>query len=247
MIKYTNVYRTKISLYKEFFTKMKKFIRDIFFTYITEILAQRNSVLIRFVDKERSEIFRLIRKLKADGKAWITYHEGLQLFMAVKSTEKIKGDIAEVGVYKGGTAKIICKAKGSKVLHLFDTFEGLPDATAEDDNSLLMAEKFYVSYHSVRNYLKNEKRVHFYKGLFPYTAKPIKNLSFSFVHLDVDLYKSTLDCLKFFYPRMNKGGIILSHDYTPVTGVNKAFNEFFANKAEPIIDMSSSQCLVIKV
>jgi len=37
------------------------------------------------------------------------------------------GDIAEVGVYQGGSAKLICEARNeNKVLYLFDTFEGLP-------------------------------------------------------------------------------------------------------------------------
>ena len=35
--------------------------------------------------------------------------------------------MAEVGVYQGVSAKLICEAKGDKELHLFDTFEGLPD------------------------------------------------------------------------------------------------------------------------
>ena len=42
--------------------------------------------------------------------------------MAVKATRKLSGDIAEVGVYRGGSAMIICEAKGNKKLHLFDTF-----------------------------------------------------------------------------------------------------------------------------
>lgn len=229
------------------FLRFKDFIRNKFLTYIAEVLAQRDTVLIRYSDKERSEVFRVVKKLKEEGKAWITYHEGFQLYMAVKSTTKTKGDIAEVGVYRGGTAKIICKAKRSKKLHLFDTFEGLPDATLNDDKEFVSKEKFYVSIEDVKNFLKKEKGVYFYKGLFPSTAKPIENLHFSFVHLDVDLYKSTLDCLEFFYPRMCKGGIIMSHDYTNLIGVNKAFNEFFSNKTEPIIEMSSSQCLVVKV
>jgi len=35
-------------------------------------------------------------------------NEAYQIFMAVKNTRKIKGDIAEVGVYRGGSARIIC-------------------------------------------------------------------------------------------------------------------------------------------
>ena len=49
--------------------------------------------------------------------------------MAAKITGKVTGDIAEVGVYKGGSAKIICSAKGDRHLHLFDTFAAFPGWT----------------------------------------------------------------------------------------------------------------------
>ena len=40
--------------------------------------------------------------------------------------------MAEVGVYQGVSAKLICEAKGDKELHVFDTFEGLPDKSGTD-------------------------------------------------------------------------------------------------------------------
>src|SRR2546430_11261444 len=61
--------------------------------------------------------------------------------------------------------------------------------------------------------------------LFPYTT-----LFRS--HIDVDLYTSTLACLEFFYPRLVPGGILLSHDYSLLTGVKAAFTEFLAGKPE---------------
>lgn len=45
---------------------------------------------------------------------------------------------------------------------------------------------------------------------------------------------------------MKKGGIILTHDYSQARGVNKAFNEFFKNKAEEIIELSLTQAMIIK-
>src|SRR3989344_1798212 len=43
------------------------------------------------------------------------------------------GVFAEVGVFRGASAKIICESKGRTPLHLFDTFEGLPDKVGESD------------------------------------------------------------------------------------------------------------------
>lgn len=214
---------------------------------IVDILSKKRLVMLGYNYKKTAPIFDIVAKIKKKRDLLVTYNEAYQIFMSVKNTEKIKGDIAEVGVYKGGTAEIIARAKGNKKLHLFDTFEGLPKGTKYDDEEDLYKGRFRTVFQEVKNSLKNEKKIYFYQGLFPSTAKPIEKSRFSFVHLDVDLYNSTLDSLKFFYPRMSKGGIILSHDYANLPGVSKAFDEFFAQKPEPIIEMSSSQCLIVKV
>ena len=131
-------------------------------------------------------------------------------------------------------------------LHLFDTFEGLPEIAKEDENRYTKGE-FSASVEEVKRKLSDYQNVFIYKGLFPSTAGPVKNKKFSFVNLDVDIYESTLNCLKFFYPRMSKGGVIISHDYLQAKGVRKAFDDFFKNKPEPVIELSGSQCLVIKL
>ncbi len=62
------------------------------------------------------------------------------------------------------------------------------------------------------------------------------------MHLDADIYEATLDGLKFFYPRMPKGGIILIHDYNALhlVGIKKAIDEFFKDKPERIIDLGDN-------
>jgi len=45
---------------------------------------------------------------------------------------------------------------------------------------------------------------------------------------------------------MNKGGVIISHDYFGSPVVKKAFDDFFKDKPEPIIEMSGTQCLIVK-
>lgn len=118
-----------------------------------------------------------------------------------------------------------------------------------DDPGQFQKGNFSSAFESVKSYLKSYPNVHFYKGLFPSTAEPVKDKKFSFVHLDVDIYESTLSGLKFFYGRMNKGGVILSHDYPSSKGVKKAFDEFFNDKPEVIIEWTAGcgQCVVIKV
>lgn len=208
----------------------------------------KNGVILYYDDPQRSKVINFIKRIKLEVKLLMEINEAYQVYMAVKNTKKIKGDIAEVGVYRGGSAKIICEAKGDKPLHLFDTFEGIPELSKMDTGYYHKGE-FPASLKDVKTYLKKYHNVHFYKGLFPSTAKPISNKKFSFVNIDVDIYESTFNCLEFFYPRMNGGGIIVSHDYinANAAGVRKAIDNFFKDKPEPVIEISGSQCLIVKL
>ena len=205
---------------------------------------------LKFLYKEpsRSNVLDLMHRIRKETDILFDIPEMYHIYMAVKETKKISGDIAEVGVYKGGSARIISHAKGDKTLHLFDTFEGLPAPSHEKDNYGKYPQgRFISAYDEVKSSLSSYPHVYIYKGLFPETANPIRDKKFSFVHLDVDIYQSTIQCLEFFYPRMNPGGIIISHDYLTAKGVKMAFEEFFDKKPEPIIELSARQCLVVKV
>lgn len=176
------------------------------------------------------------------------------LIAAVAETKHLEGDFAEAGVYTGNSAHVICAVKGNKPLHLFDTFKGLPGSLFESIDSSTEVARVHVrpgmyaaSLERVKERLKNYKNVFYYPGLFPGTAKPLNHKTFAFVNLDLDLYRSTLDALKFFYPRLNVGGIIISHNYTDLPGVRKAFDGFFRAKPEKVKIISDSQCLIKKL
>lgn len=198
----------------------------------------------RIFEKYDEDFLRISSELK--NTCYLDSEERYTIYSSIKMLSKIPGDIAEVGVYRRGSAKLICEIKGNKNLYLFDTFEGLPD-TSNDD----LVKKGWLaetSLEKVKKYLNDYPSVHFFKGLFPDTAKPISNCKFSFVHLDTDTYQSTLDGLMFFWPRMVSDGRIISHDYnaSDVSGIKKAFIEFFKDQQEKIIEIADTQVMIIK-
>jgi hypothetical protein len=215
-------------------------------SFILSILTK----IISFVDlsilslNHDVEIINLMKKTIKEEQPFVMKPSELFIvYTLAKSQVIIEGDYAEVGVYKGTTAKMICEAKGEKSLFLFDTFDGLPE---DDKVDKRFKKNMYKSdYYQVVKRLKKYKNVFIYKGMFPQTSYDIIKNKFAFVNLDVDLYKSTKDSLNFFYSRMNKYGIILSHDYQTFS-VRKAFDEFFQNKLEKPIELSTSQCIIIK-
>ena len=149
---------------------------------------------------------------------------------SLNKTKYVPGEVAEVGVYKGGTAGLIQLYKPTnKHLYLFDTFTGMPKANEKldlhkegdfNDTSIEHID-FLVSTYS--------QSYSIYKGVFPReNTEYVKHLTFSFVHLDVDIYDSIKECLEFFYPRMRPNSIILLDDYNEPNcpGAKLAADEF---------------------
>ena len=151
----------------------------------------------------------------------------------------VEGDIIEVGVYEGGSAAIISNILTSssidKKLFLCDTFEGLKDSSGNESDCTLPNGAYASDFERVKKIFEDYKNVEVIKGYFPESAtEEIKESKFSLVHLDVDTYLSTLNCLEFFYPRMSKNGIIISHDYNSIPGVTRAIDSFFLSKPEVV-------------
>jgi len=211
-----------------------------------DVLTRNHREVVYLGHPERAKAATRIREIVTSWETQsMTVGEAYMVRSAVIATAKIEGDIAEVGVFRGGSARVICEAKGDRTLHLFDTFEGLPEPGSND--FALKKGQFQCNLESVQSFLSGFPNLHFYKGYFPETAGPIKDHSFSFVHLDVDLYKTTLEALQFFYPRMNLGALVISHDYLKFPGVRQAFEEFFDSKSETVIELIGDQCMVCKI
>ena len=178
-------------------------------------------------------------------------NECFNLYRLIKQTQDIDGDIAEIGVFEGGSAYFLNKIKTkNKKLYLFDTFIGLQDVGQFDNtNALWNGLLSNDCYERLKKYFANDN-VDIIKGYFPESASiSFQNKKFSFVHLDVDTYLSTHNSFEFFYDKMSIGGIILFHDYTNdnAPGVKKAIDKYLSNKKEIAIKLDGSQSMIIKL
>jgi len=196
------------------------------------------------------EFLGLYNSLHSEGRITLTFREQWNLYNFSKRAACLDGNFAEVGVYRGGSAKLLCHTKGNKCLHLFDTFEGMPNTVTPSIDIHRPGDFDHTSLGDVKVYLSSYDDLVFHEGFFPSTAitAQLQSQAFCLVHIDVDIYQSTLDSLRFFYPLLTPGGIILSHDYgsRACPGVRLAFTEFFAEKSEPVIPLWDTQALVIK-
>lgn len=153
----------------------------------------------------------------------------LQRFAERVYKEDISGSAAEAGVYRGEFARHINRCFPDRKCYLFDTFEGFTeyDISREQEDSLTFANHLKnVNVEDTLAKMPNRENIIVKIGRFPETAKGIDD-TFVFVNLDMDLYEPTIGGLRFFYPRMADGGVILVHDY---------FNKVYPNIEKSVDD-----------
>lgn len=175
----------------------------------------------------------------------------------------VPGDFAELGVYKGESAKIIHLMDPSRIFHLYDTFEGFKEEDLENETgeaTTYTTRNFAdTSLETARRYIAGNDNLVFHPGRFPESIvvsrqSLVKKIDsndyrlFSLVNLDADLYNPTKAGLEFFYPLLSPGGVIIIHDYNfKWPGIKKAADEFAATIPETLImvpDMEGSVMIV---
>lgn len=163
--------------------------------------------------------------------------------------EGLKGDLAELGVYKGNTAALLAKfaRNQERTVYLFDTFQGFSKADLREIDADKEVGFQDTSLERVRS-LVGTQRTEYVVGYFPESAAAIPDdLSFCLVHLDCDLYAPMKAALEYFYPRLVSGGFLLLHDYSSLCwdGAEKAIDGFFADKAERVVPIPDKSGTVV--
>ncbi len=172
------------------------------------------------------EFMRMVASLQ--GKTLVDVERCHVLYQLAKRALKLPGAAAEIGVYKGGTARLLSEVFGkNKKLYLYDTFEGMPECSAKD-NFCTKGMFSDTSLEAVQAFVGNAGDVEIYKGFFPQTIPPTAEQVLSFVHVDVDIYQSVKDCVDYFWPRLTSGGVMVFDDYGFPTclGARRAVDEY---------------------
>lgn len=207
-------------------------------SYVPRHLCPQGHKLFDFRSEPEFQV--LLRVTEAEQRTGLRPNRLFVLWQAVRNSSFLNAPVAEVGVYKGGSAKFIARAlkqKGhTREMHLFDTFSGHPDQLVDShmDGSHHKGLFTKTDSHRVAKYMSDFPGSIIHVGLFSVTCKDVKHLMFGLVHVDVVLYESTVECLRFFWPRLHVGGLIVIDDYGFVTcaGTKQAVDEFVASAAD---------------
>jgi hypothetical protein len=177
----------------------------------------------------------------------------------LRNADLRSGHVCEVGCWRGLSAYQIANyLESSRIdihFHIFDSFEGLSDIAsvdryahdARDPESI--RKQFACSLDKVQENLKEFGFIKYHKGWIPDRFSEVRGETFSFVHIDVDLFQPTYDSIQFFYPRLIKNGLMVFDDYGCVQfpGAKKAIDECMAKLGHPFfVALPSGQAFLIK-
>jgi len=156
--------------------------------------------------------------------------------------DKVPGDVVEMGCHAGDTsvffARMIQELDRARTLHLFDSFQGLPEKDGMDNPHWGEAGSVRTAAKVVTDRFEREglPAPHIHPGWFgelPDAEFP-REVAFGF--FDGDLHSSILDSFVRIYPRLSPGAIVCVHDFGCDTwpGVTAACDEFLADKPEKV-------------
>lgn len=187
---------------------------------------------------EESDVFEFSHynlKDKLDNFPKYVRRQGIARFLAryelFKLVNNVKGSIIECGVHHGGGIMSFAKISASlepiqihrKIIG-FDTFEGFPSRNSEKDSntpSKISFKEDYDIYEELlmcvkafdkNRFLAQYPKVTLVKGnaikTIPEFINKNQHLIVALLFLDFDLYEPTKCALKYFLPRIPKGGLV---------------------------------------
>jgi O-methyltransferase len=213
------------------------------------LLARRGSIQSPLGPEWQPDL-RLIRQTRRVVPILMNDAAALQIILCARAASRLGGSMAEAGVFMGGSARLICAAKASVRLHLFDIFETLQlPALEADAPAIAEVRSHFGPIHGRRSRVETllgpYPDVHFHEGFFPGTTKGLEQETFCFVHLDLDLEASTMAALEFFHPRMVAGGILIGDDYED-EAVRQCFARYFCARPDTMVELPWGQVMIIK-
>jgi hypothetical protein len=178
----------------------------------------------------------------------VTYERLIDLYLTCLQlgSLKVKGSFVECGVWMGGCAAVMARsaARQGRMTWLFDSFEGMPEASNEDGPvaSDLAAGRYggrlvpvgtnLAPLAAVRSVLfdklhLDEQAIKIEKGWFQTTLpSSIDSIGIALLRIDADWYESTKVCLEQLYDSVVSGGYVVIDDYGAFPGCQRAVDDF---------------------
>jgi hypothetical protein len=229
---------------------------------LNELLSWWKSIQSKFLISDNTTLFhkRLLNNFYEQAQNDYVRTSTLDLIADQIISHKVKGSVAELGVWKGTFASLLNELFHDRTLYLFDTFDGFAEKDIQQEPDIDSAEVNLNQQHlkniecystlfrnsdiqAVISRMPNPERVLIKQGYFPETLSTVPDdAQFAFVSIDTDLYAPTYSGLTYFYQHLNKGGYILIHDYNSriTKGVKAAVDRFCGENSITLVPVADS-------
>ena len=150
----------------------------------------------------------------------------LAIYEIFKTTIAVPGHVAEFGTWRGANLMFLGKmlrifeCHSTKMLHCFDSFEGLTEFHDKDGRAIETKGAYKGSLEELKDFMdlyEMNDEIAIHKGLIEDTLPKLlseeSSLSFSFVYCDVDLYQGTKTILENLHPRLSAGGVFVLDEW----------------------------------
>lgn len=206
-------------------------------------------------EKKFIEIFNSLSHLSMTSKERMY---GLYKAVEYVVQHEIDGDIVECGTWKGGSMMLAALALQhfgytDKKLWLYDTFEGMSEPTSADfdyggrtalssiqgQGLASFSQMCFASLDEVKYNLQStgypSEKIHFVKGKVEETIPENLPRKISILRLDTDWYESTYHELKYLFPILSTGGVLIIDDYGHWKGAKDATDSYFKENRVKIL------------
>jgi O-methyltransferase len=212
---------------------MKRLIKSVSRSLGFEIFKSRNSRITKNIDESYLEVLddpEFLASVEEVKDITLLDTARLANLWQLARSAAPSGAMIEIGSYKGGSALHISNSCPTRTIFVCDTFHGFGDLPMDPTLDHLFARERFrdTSFELVKSRWGHKAReVRWVQGYFPESAADVDIPDISFAHIDLDIYESTVNTLKYLRPRLTNRSIVVFDDYLRgADGVIKAVREF---------------------
>jgi hypothetical protein len=176
-----------------------------------------------------------------------------QILWATHNCFKLDGDFVECGTGRGMMMSAALHSlknwnAANKNLYLCDTFEpfGIDPETGRNDKRFGVRDTYAKSLSDVEANFSEWKCINFVVGFVPDSLQSVVTEKVAFLHIDLNNAAAEVGALRYFWPKVVQGGIIVLDDYAQVLSQNHAMNVLAAELGCSILTTGTGQGIIVK-
>ena len=176
-----------------------------------------------------------------------------QILWATQNCFKLDGDFVECGTGRGMMMSAALHSlenwnESNKNLYLCDTFEpfGIDPETGRNDKRFGVRDTYAKSLNDVEANFSEWKRINFVVGFVPDSLESVVIEKVAFLHIDLNSAAAEVGALRYFWPKVVKGGIIVLDDYAQVLVQNRAMIAIGNELGFSILTTGTGQGIIVK-